>query len=161
MITYKKGDLLKSHCNIICHQVNCQGVMGSGIAKQIREKFPKCYDNYKDFLSSYGSYESLGSVCFSIMDTSTRFIANMFSQYDYLPRGKNHTNYEAFRSCIREIKAFVLGMASGMELPTWLYSIGFPYKIGCGLGGGNWEIIAKIIEEEFSSPKYSVEIWEL
>lgn len=32
-MTYYKGDLLKSPCNMICHQVNCQGVMGDGIAK--------------------------------------------------------------------------------------------------------------------------------
>lgn len=31
MIRYRKIDLLKSECNIVCHQVNCQGVMDSGI----------------------------------------------------------------------------------------------------------------------------------
>ena len=45
MITYKNGDLLESNCNFICHQVNCQGVMGSGIAKQIRNLFPFVYED--------------------------------------------------------------------------------------------------------------------
>ena len=40
-------------------------------------------------------------------------------------------------------------------------SVGFPYKIGCGLGGGNWNIVSKIIEEEFSDDNYHVEIWKL
>ena len=43
MIHYVKGNLLDSDCDYICHQVNCQGVMGSGIAKQIRERWPEVY----------------------------------------------------------------------------------------------------------------------
>ena len=40
MIKIFEGDLLESGANFICHQVNCQGVMGSGVAKQIKEQFP-------------------------------------------------------------------------------------------------------------------------
>ena len=40
MVNYVKGNLLESDCDYICHQVNCQGVMNSGIARQIREKWP-------------------------------------------------------------------------------------------------------------------------
>ena len=29
------GNLLESDCDYICHQVNCQGKMNSGIAKSI------------------------------------------------------------------------------------------------------------------------------
>ena len=47
MVHYVKGDVTKSDCDIICHQVNCQGVMNSGVAKAIREKWPEVYDNYK------------------------------------------------------------------------------------------------------------------
>ena len=47
MIHYVQGDITKSDCDIICHQVNCQGVMNSGVAKAIREKWPEVYDNYK------------------------------------------------------------------------------------------------------------------
>ena len=37
MIKIIDGDLLNSEADIICHQVNCQGKMNSGVAKQIRE----------------------------------------------------------------------------------------------------------------------------
>ena len=47
MIYWKKGNLLESDCDYICQQVNCQGKMNSGIAKQIREKWPVVYQNYK------------------------------------------------------------------------------------------------------------------
>lgn len=41
------GDLLTTNANYICHQVNCQGRMGSGVARQIREKYPTVYQWYK------------------------------------------------------------------------------------------------------------------
>ena len=44
MIRYIKGDITKSNCDIICHQVNCQGKMNSGVAKAIRAKWPKVYE---------------------------------------------------------------------------------------------------------------------
>lgn len=43
-IKFIEGNLLDSTTDIICHQVNCQGKMSSGVAKAIREKYPKVYD---------------------------------------------------------------------------------------------------------------------
>ncbi|WP_411668007.1 hypothetical protein [Bacillus subtilis] len=39
MIKIIQGDLLEAKENIIAHQVNCKGVMGSGIALQIKKKY--------------------------------------------------------------------------------------------------------------------------
>ena len=41
-----EGNLLESHANFICHQVNCCGVMGSGVAWQIRNTWPILYEEY-------------------------------------------------------------------------------------------------------------------
>ena len=46
MVHYVIGNLLESDCQYICHQVNCQRKMGSGIAKQIKEKWYAAYDVY-------------------------------------------------------------------------------------------------------------------
>lgn len=40
-LCYYNGDILKSKADIICQQVNCKGAMGAGLAKQIKEKYPK------------------------------------------------------------------------------------------------------------------------
>ena len=53
MIKIVKGNLLDATEDIIAHQVNCMGVMGSGLAKQIRNKYPEVYANYKDYLKNY------------------------------------------------------------------------------------------------------------
>ena len=38
MIIDKIGDILHTEADVICHQVNCKGVMGAGLAKQIRNQ---------------------------------------------------------------------------------------------------------------------------
>lgn len=157
MLTYHKGDLLKSGCDILCHQVNCQGVMGSGIAKQIREKYAGVYENYKLFVKQNGKGDSLGQVFFFATE-NWQIIANMFSQYNYLPRTECHTDYYAFRSCCKAIKRFIRRCWDSEKGRQPV--IGFPYKIGCGLAGGDWRNISEILEEEFSDEDWNVQIWE-
>ena len=50
MVSYKNGDLFSSGCNVICHQVNCKGMMNACIAKTMKKKYP---DVYKVFIASF------------------------------------------------------------------------------------------------------------
>ena len=45
-IVFKNGDMFTSDAPYLCHQVNCMGKMGSGIARTVREKFPNAYHDY-------------------------------------------------------------------------------------------------------------------
>lgn len=44
-VGYRSG---QKDVDVIIHQTNCQGVMGRGFAKQIKEKFPEAFEAYKD-----------------------------------------------------------------------------------------------------------------
>lgn len=45
------GDLLKQDkVDIICHQTNCKGVMGAGIAFQIKRTYPEVFKSTKSFV---------------------------------------------------------------------------------------------------------------
>ena len=173
MVTYKNGNLLESNCSIICHQVNCQGVMGSGIAKQLRDKWPEVFDSYCNFLQyNYMngicrySYDFLGrcllTQCNEKGTSNFQFIANFFSQDKYLPRAICHTDYDAFRKCCKQLKLQikeVLLVSYKYKFKKETLTIGFPYKIGCGLAGGDWSIISKIIEEELGN-EFNVELYQ-
>ena len=138
MVNYVKGNLLDSDCDYICHQVNCQGVMGSGIARQIRERWPKVYESYTHYVDYHNKHEEglLGKILISNINHPTRVI-NMFSQDMYGYDGNRYTSYDAFANCLREIDLHVARSRS----------IGFPKNIGCGLGGGNWTVISALIDE--------------
>lgn len=45
-IKYKIGDLLEAPEMAIAHGANCQGLMGAGVAKLIRAKYPTVYSAY-------------------------------------------------------------------------------------------------------------------
>lgn len=164
MVTYKNGDIFKSSCNLIGHQVNCQGVMGSGIAKTIRERYPQAYNIYMYKHKEEGSH--LGDISAATIPGSgdeimgDLHIVNMYAQDKYLPRGICHTNYDAFRKCLQKIK-YIITFGGEWPLAAKGWKIGFPDHIGCGLAGGDWNIVKQIIEDEFSGDEWDVEVWKL
>ena len=154
MITIKYGNLLESDCDIICHQVNCQGVMGSGIAKAIKDKWPEVYTIYKAYCNKAKcSSDLLGKIIGLNIKDSNQIIINFCSQDNYLPRTVCHTDYMAFKMCCQKLKFYLYTHDLQNKV------IGFPYRIGCGLGGGDWGTVLDIITEEFKD--YEVEIWKI
>lgn len=148
MINYINGNLLDSDCNFICHQVNCQGKMGSGVAKQIRDRWPEVYTNYTRVVDS----KMLGKVQILYIEDANiprQCVVNMFSQENYGYDGARYTSYDAFWDCLKNLKD---------QIPKGA-TIAFPYKIGCGLGGADWKIIEKIIDVVFKD--YGVFIYKL
>ena len=157
MIYWKKGNLLESDCDYICQQVNCMGKMNSGIAKQIREKWPVVYQNYME------KYNILNGVSGALLGdiqivglwddyNETKFhqsVINMYSQLNYGYDGRRYTSYDAFWNCVNLIK---------QSVPTDK-KIGFPCNIGSGLGGANWNVILTMIDTVLAD--YTVEIYVL
>ena len=123
----------ESFCYLI-HQVNCQGVMNSGIAKQIRNEYP---EHFEDYLNS--SPVLSGYVETSWNDGNSKGICGVFSQKHYGYDGKRYTNYAALSTgitnflnnrCLYPIDKFII-----------------PYKIGCDRGGGDWNIVSTLLED--------------
>lgn len=144
MVNFLKGDILtlKSPDNIIVHQVNCQGVMGAGLAKQIRANYPVVYQTYKDEIdrrkqardrfSSVDGYGMLGRI--QVVHTDGPTIINLFAQ-NYYGRDKQYTDYTAFKSCLKTVNTLFKGK-----------TISIPWGIGCGLAGGDWDKILSLIK---------------
>lgn len=80
MIEHIKCDIFESGADVICHQVNCQGAMNSGVAKQVKEKYPKVYKAYKKVCSSG---ERLLGRTQIIPINDTQSIVNLFAQYNF------------------------------------------------------------------------------
>lgn len=148
MIKFVEGDLLTAKEDILIHQVNCQGVMKSGIAREIREQYPKSYIDYKDFCKKYTPpIERLGKV--AISDCKTKIIGHLFGQFDYGYDGALYTNYEA----LKESMILLLEWAK-----TENRSIAIPHNIGCNRAGGEWEIVFNLIKEVFQD--YGITIYK-
>lgn len=133
MLKIVDGDLLKAKEKYIIHQVNCRGVMGSGVAKQIKDKYPKAFEEYIKICNKYSKFSKqlLGENQFVEIDEA-RTIINLFGQDKY-GLSKRQTNYCVFTKAMIDI---IFKVDSDIALP---------YKIGCDRGGANWSIIETIL----------------
>lgn len=126
------GDLLSNvNRGNILHGCNAKGVMGGGIALQIKNRYPKAYEVYREIYEKDGL--KLGQVIPVEVDDGL-IIWNMITQDDF-GTSRRHTDYSAIEMCFKKFH----GAYNGDH-------IHFPL-IGCGLGGGQWCVVKKIIDE--------------
>ena len=89
MISKFNGDILKSGAPVILHQVNCLGVMGVGLAKQIRNKHPSVYTRYKDFAVSRTPDDLMGfSLDITISLTGNSLLLSIVLHKEILEAGQ-------------------------------------------------------------------------
>lgn len=142
-------DILKVETEAIVHQCNCFGVMGGGVAKIIREKYPEVYDT--DLTTKNGCHEKLGT--FSCVKTSDgKMVYNLYSQYRY-GVDKRHTDYEAFYNGITAVRGHLQSLG--------IKRVAMPYNIGCGKGGASWNIIITMLAEIFDKSGVDVLLCKL
>ena len=152
MLVYEKGNLVTGNYSLFCHQVNCRGVMGSGVARQIKERYPEVFKEYYHncCIANY----LLGTIL-AVETNDNRMCINMYAQDGYGRTGV-HTDYEAFLKCLDQIKLFLEN-----NNVTDDCKVAFPDHIGCGLGGGNWGIIENMIRDFSKKIKQDVVIVSL
>lgn len=107
-----------------------------GLAALIFHKFP-----WADITAKGRDVKKFGSIDIRGNGEDERFVINMFAQV-YPGRINQNSKLEdekkrqlAFLYCLKQIG----------EIPD-LESIAFPYGIGCGLAGGDWEFYNRAIE---------------
>lgn len=128
-----EGNILDFNKGVICHVVNCQGKMASGIAKTIRDKYPK---HYEDYITVFNEKKNkLGSTVLTEINAGL-YICGIHAQLNYGYNGQRYLNYEA--------------LYQGLE---WIggnfanYAIYFPFLMGSHRAGGNWNIVCAMIQE--------------
>ena len=154
MIRYIKGDLLSVTKGIIAHGCNCSGGFGSGVAGQIRAKYPEVYERFKQMPTGL---DTVGKV--QIVDaTSDLIIANCFTQLNYGKDGYKYADAQAIRKSLRQLANW-MDLTSGGCHPTDRETISMP-KIGAGLGGLDWdtevEPIIRELDVEFENIDFDI-----
>jgi len=145
------GDLihlaLSGQFDVIVHGCNCFCTMGAGIAKSIKAVFPEAYK--ADCDTTKGAKNKLGTISWVNLtrDHHKITLVNAYTQYHWRGQGVL-ADYEAIRSAFRHIK----NRFSGKK-------IGYP-MIGAGLAGGDWNRIAKFIDEELEGQDHTLVVYK-
>jgi O-acetyl-ADP-ribose deacetylase (regulator of RNase III) len=137
-----EGDITNATEGFIIHQVNCRDAMGSGVAKALFTKWPIVKEQYHSFNQPFVECNVqdrlLGLLDIIPVSTETCVI-NAYTQNYFGNDSKQYTDYDA----IRKVFNFI---SNNIDLSC---GIAIPYLYGCGLGGGDWNVVSQIIEDTF------------
>ena len=141
--------------NNIAHSCNCQNVMGGGIAKQIKDRYPQAFEadheRWSDEYNDGGNWRcQIGDYSKAVIETQWTHlphatIYNLYTQSGY-STSKREVNYEYFWKAMKAMQEDLLFNQHELNVRQ---VVGVPYGISCGLAGGNWKIIKAIIEDIF------------
>lgn len=129
---------LEDNSRLLIHVCNDLKIMGSGIAREIRNRVPSAYDNYRFRNSS----DRLGNISFS----DCYSICNMVAQHEYngykgnFRRGHRFLSYAALSECLVEIAGNFYLQDKGIT------EIVLPFKMGADRAGGDWGIVMELVE---------------
>lgn len=132
MVKIKTGDLMEATEDIIGHQVNCFGAAG-GLAYYMFEKWPDAENDYMQLVRRANPGALLGMVQLTGLQIDGHIIANIFGQYqpgaDYRPDA---------------LERALVKLGTQARIMGW--SVALPYKLSCGICGGDWGEVLQIIE---------------
>lgn len=142
MITIKNGDLLNATETIIAHQVNCFGIAG-GLAFHVFKKWHDAENDYMQICNRIKKENLLGMAQITGQQSDGHIIANLFGQFrpgaDYNPKALENA-LSALAKLAKSLKV----------------DVALPYKISCGICGGDWEEVYAIIERTMQDVKCTI-----
>jgi hypothetical protein len=162
MLTEVIGNILDSNEDFILQQNCCTTTKAQGLSLAIAQKWPLS-DPYRDRVKAKGNWATIES-----RDTpgSIKVLGKvicLFSQYSHgKPNGglKDPLNVVIPDSAEDRLQYFVSCLNLVSDLAP--KSVAIPFKIGCGLAGGNWQKYYNAISDwALLNPSISVKIYKL
>ena len=143
MIEYKLNqDIFKSKVDAIVNTVNCVGVMGAGLAKEFKERYPKMYREYRKKCEN--NKLKIGKLF--VFRTINRLIINFPTKIHW----KNSSKLEWIEA---GLKYFV------KNYKKWnIASVAFP-QLGTSHGKLDWNNVRPLMENYLNSLDIDVEIF--
>lgn len=144
MITYLKGDATEpvgDGCKIITHCCNDAGGWGSGFVIAISKRWQQPEHAYRKWFVDKdhdGLTFELGHVQL-VKVKDDLYVCNMIGQRNYGRRSSPDypfIRYDALEKCFAKAAHHARVLGASIHMP----------RVGCGLAGGNWDVVSKIVE---------------
>lgn len=137
---------------IIVHVCNDIGGWGRGFVVALSKRWPEPEQHYRAWHRGEEQKPfALGEVQF-VQVGKTIWVANLIGQRDVRTvGGVPPVRYEAIRKGLRRVTEEARRLGASVHMP----------RIGCGLAGGKWEEVGKIVEDEIANRDVSVTVYDL
>ncbi len=147
-VIYVKGNIFDSPCAVLTCPVNTVGVMGAGLAMQFRDRYHSLLSRYKLFCNT--NLIVVGKPMLYRHDIENYIL--LFptkkdwrdpSNIEYVKNGLDYLiKNDGFKDLVKNRE----------------FSIAFP-KLGCGLGGLEWQDVRPLMQESLEKLDCKVEIY--
>lgn len=131
-------NIFDSECAALVNPVNQVGVMGAGLAKQFKIKFPDYYLDYLNKCKNNKMCRWTPDIYKTKMDIP-KYIVSFPTKYYW----KDKSNISDIQQGMHSLRIAADALS--------IRSIAIP-PVGCGLGGLNWNEVKPIIETAFRNP---------
>ena len=147
-IEYLSLDVTTITHGVVAHGCNCQGKMGAGVALSVKNRWPRAYNDYVEAVRSVGkNRERLLGHCQIVPIAETEwsrlYVANCFTQLHYGRLAKQYASVDAIASSL----SAAADVANRFDIPMYMT------KIGCSLGGLDWDTQVLPIAEQIAASK--------
>jgi O-acetyl-ADP-ribose deacetylase (regulator of RNase III) len=133
----KSGDLFKAQTEALVNPVNTEGVMGAGLAREFRRRYPVMYQEYAQICKRRMLY--IGAVHFwPTGENQPRFIVNLPTKRTW--REASQPEW---------IDAGLVELRTQLEIRD-IWSVAIP-ALGCGLGGLQWDRVRSLVYRTFGA----------
>jgi len=133
------GNILKDAPTVdaLVNPVNCEGVMGKGLALAISKRYPEILEPYKKACEE-GRINPGMLFCTIVNDNRLRYIINFPTKIYW----SNPSKYVYIKAGLKELRS----LSNSFEFTR----VAIP-ALGCGLGGLEWEKVEDILEDHLAS----------
>lgn len=146
-IVEKTGDILESTCHVTAVPTNCVGVMGAGLAKQVKEQYPGVFTVYRHLHDHRQLKINRPDL---VRDPET---GRLFLLFPTKKHFRDSSEYFWVQQNLQWIQnnypeGDLQGIAS-LALPA----------VGCGLGNLAWDTVKLYIEQYLSTLELEVHVY--
>ena len=139
------SDLDQADCAV--NTVNCNGVMGKGVALEFRNRFPDMFSWYKDLCKARQIQP--GHV-YPYVDETNLTIFNMATKDDWW----NRSEYDWVDSALQDLRDYMMVYYDNHDK---LLLMPPP---GCGNGGLQWDMVKPMVKRHLKELKCEVRVYE-
>ena len=149
MIEYHSGDLFLSSDDALVNPINCAGVMGAGLAKKFKDKYPEMFVKYQ--AQCFAKRVTIGKMYVYTIPKNTNFNNNKYIiNFPTKLHWKDPSKPEYVTDGLKSL------LVTSKELN--IKSISLP-ALGCGLGNLSWKWVKEQIENTLIDEKITFNVY--
>jgi O-acetyl-ADP-ribose deacetylase (regulator of RNase III) len=151
-IEYVTGDATEprgSGHRAIIHLVNDKTAnWGGGFAQALRSRYPKAQEDFREWAKADKSHLRLGEIRRLEIQPDLD-VVSIVAQKGYGTSTRPRVRYEALRTALQRLAALLDREPATVHMP----------RIGAGMAGGDWNIIAELVRDELVDRGHEVTVY--